>query len=491
MGTFAEVRCENNTVLSGEGFLSCTESGTWDFSMPACIIITTTQAPTTRATTTSTVKTTQATIKKPSTMTHATTPMTRITTAARSSTKRTTTTVRTTTKKPVRASTKIPPKTSTAQPKPPTTPKQVTTTPPATTESPFLLRETGTDPDETFWRNWRNLLYLGCESVTSDRSPFCDQVTNQIEYSNLTSFELPESSEYQHMDTKLLRHLTDARKALQSPAIRSSLDIEHILQLILYGERYSDPSSKISKTMENSIRIVICLYVDTILLDKNFKPDVTMSSSEDITQKLKSSLWQVASFAHKNLQTQQATEFNRATTVASSNANPTRSHRATGNAVKNIEFANMETHTIRRVVETTAPSKVVTQMGIIAVNEDLPVIETTTVTPAAKPNTCELRTLARQPENSALVKIVSGDGTTIKDLANITKVSIGSALTFNCRDGYEMIGAAKATTAKCKEDLNWSSLSFECKGIVKFTGGGTLKLELIFLNRFVANSGHL
>lgn len=500
MGTFVEVRCKNGTVLSGEGFLSCTESGTWDFPMPKCSAIpTTTAAPTTTTakatlattatTARTTITTTRTTTKKPTTKTRATTRrpvMTRTTTkkptttraitkiptttttlattaksttTARTTNKPMTTRTRTTIRPTTRPTTKKPVKTTTtARPKTSTTPKPVATTVSASTEASILLREIGTDPDETFWQNWKNLLYFGCENSTSNRSPFCDQVENPNEYSDLRSFDMPETAEYRHMDTKLLRHLTDARKALQSPLIRSDVNIGNLLPVILYGDQYPDPPTKMPKTMENSIRIVLCVYIDTILLDKNFKPDMTMHSNDDITQKLKSSLWQVASFAHQNYRMQQAAK--EATTVLSSD----------------IDFFNMDLHTMRRLVETTSPAvdtettteyhgttTIVSGSNIPEENIDSPPMKTTLI--ALVPKSCDLKTLIDRPENSLLIKMVSRDGTMSTDFTNnITAVSIGSKLFFDCLEGYEMIGASKVTAAECKEDLSWTNLLFECKG---------------------------
>lgn len=503
MGTFVEVRCENSTALSGEGFLSCTESGSWDFSMPDCVEITTTPAPTTsttkptRAPTPSPTKPTRAPTKKTNTTTRVTSK--KLYTTSRATTKKPTTrpripikkpTLRTTTKKPVKTTTSKHPETSTVRSKTLATPKAVTTYISITTEPPLLLQETGIDPDETFWQNWKSLLYIGCENMNSNRSPFCDQIENSDDYSNLTSFELPETTEYQHMDTKLLRHLTEARKALESTAIRSTLNVDNLLQLILYGDRYSDPPSKLSKTMENSIRIVLCLYIDIILLDKNFKPDVMMLDSGDITHKLKNSLWQVASFAHQNYRAQRKTDTVPATTVAPSNS--PRNHRSTANSVTDIEFTGMDSHTIRRVVVTTEENEttsgaaitevttakiesytqatIASQLDVLAENKDLPLIETTsvvaikTLAPTPKQSTCELHSLANPPENSALFEMVSRDGTTAADVAAVTTVSVGSKLFFQCREGFEMIGAAESAATECKEDLTWSNLTFECKG---------------------------
>lgn len=495
MGTFVEVRCENNTLLSGESLLSCTESGTWDFSIPKCVQVTTTQAPTTTTVKSTTVKSTtvKSTTVKPTTVKSTTVKSTTLKTTAktksttkkptirtttrrptiRTTTKRPTTrtttkrpTIRTTTKKPIKTTTQAAPKKTTVPPlKTSPTPKQEPTTTSTTTEMPFLLRETGTNPDAEFWRNWKSLLYRGCENATGIHSPFCDQIENVSKYSDLSTFVLPETAEYQHMDTKLFQHLTNARKALQTPAIRANLNIENLLQLILYGDRYLEPPSNISQTMENSIRIVLCLYIDTILLDKNFKPDLTMRSSDDITQKLRSSLWQVASFAYQNHQTQQVTESIQVTTSASST--PFRNHRSTEVAVKVVEFANMESHTMKRVndpaegyqkTSTVASVELTTAKKI----ERPTATESEELVRTLEPKSCEIQTLPGPPENSSLVEIVSKQLTITDGLTNVTRVSIGSKLVFNCREGFETIGAV--TTAVCQDDLTWSNLSFHCRG---------------------------
>lgn len=494
MGTFVEVRCQNNTVLSGESFLSCTESGTWDFSIPTCVQVTTTQAPTTTTVKSTTVKSTtvksttmksttlkttlktrtmtkrptiRTTTRKPTIRTTTRKPTIRTTT--RKPTIRTTTkkpTVRTTTKKPIKTTTQAALKKTTAPPlKTLPTPKQVSSTTSTTTAMPFVLRETGTDPDAAFWQNWKNLLYRGCGNTHGNHSLFCDQIENAAEYSDLSEFALPETAEYQHMDTKLFLHLTNARRALQTPAIRANLNIENVLQLILYGDEYLEPPSNISKTMENSIRIVLCLYIDTILLDTNFKPDLTMRSSEDITQKLRNSLWQVASFAYQNYQTHQVTESIQVTTFDSSNS--LRNHRSTEVAVKVVEFSNMESHTMKRVNDPDYEKTSTVPSVTITTTKKMERQTTTTDNPEAvartlEPKTCEIQTLPDPPENSSLTGIVSKQLTTTDGLTNVTRVSIGSKLIFNCREGFDTIG--DVTTAECQGDLTWSNLSFHCRG---------------------------
>lgn len=229
--------------------------------------------------------------------------------------------------------------------------------------------------------------------------------------------------------------------------------------------------------MESAIRIVLCLYIDTILLDSNFKPDAARTNSDDVTLNLKNSLWQVASFAHQNYRKQ---------------------HAAGPSEAKQIDFSSMESRMERRVATTTAEATtvrasenhvtttVVSKSDISEENRD-PSIEMTTIGPAPMPRRCKLKSLAKPPPNSILVRIDSGDN----DLANITTVDIGSKLHYGCREGYEMLGAVKLTTAECKKDLTWSKLAFECKGD---------KLEIPVLSLFLIffsiknsrmNSGHL
>lgn len=441
MGTFAELRCDNNTVLSGEGFLTCTESGTWDFSMPKCVGIMTTQAPTP-----STEKTTGAIVA----ITTTAISSTRTTKSKARTTKKPTMRTTTTTKKPVKSTTitKMTTKSTTTAKTSTTTTTTLRNVMTAMTEPPVLLREKNTEPDQTFWQNWKNLLYLGCDSTNSNRSPFCNQVKNPNEYENLIFFEIPETAEYQHMDTKLLRYLTNA---LQSEAIRSSLNIGNLLHLVLYGDRNPDPPVKMTKTMEKSIRIVLCLYIDTIILDKNIKPDAKISDSDDVTQKLKNSLWQVVSFAYRNYKKQQTETIQATMEVPTSISS--RNHQSTTIPIKDIEFANMETYTIRRDERLETASVAF-------------ITATTTPTPALaqtpNPKTCELQTLTAPP-NSSLIKIVSCNGTTTSnDFTNITRASIDCKLYFQCDEGYEMIGSVNV--AECKENSTWSNLLFQCKG---------------------------
>lgn len=102
MGTFAEVQCMNETVVKGEGFLSCIDSGIWDFPVPECVPIqiksTTTEAiPVLKTTTTTTTTSTAAPTTTKATTSTSTSTTTRATTI-RTTTSSTTTA---TTKKPV------------------------------------------------------------------------------------------------------------------------------------------------------------------------------------------------------------------------------------------------------------------------------------------------------------------------------------------------------------------------------------------------------
>lgn len=155
--------------------------------------------------------------------------------------------------------------------------------------------------------------------------------------------------------------------------------------------------------MTDSIRIVLCLYIDTIQLDENFKPNVRMRPDDDITQKLKNSLWQIASFAYQNYRKQQI------------------------------------------AVETTTaiPMKVTASVPI-----------------------CDLKKLTDLPAGATLIQMVSDNGNEVVDFANITLVTVGTVLHFNCSEGYQLIGGgdSQMTTTQCRDDTKWSRLSFECKG---------------------------
>lgn len=78
MGTFVELQCTSGTVVKGEGFLSCIDSGIWDFPVPECVPIqmnstttepnpvhTTTTAAAAASTSTSATTTAATTTKKP------------------------------------------------------------------------------------------------------------------------------------------------------------------------------------------------------------------------------------------------------------------------------------------------------------------------------------------------------------------------------------------------------------------------------------------
>lgn len=172
-----------------------------------------------------------------------------------------------------------------------TMPSTTTTTkpPPKPFEVNFL-------PDKQFWNNLKQLYYYGCNNPKVE-PVLCQTLNNSVQYSDLTQFELPETNDFKHMDQNLLVHLIQAEQTLNlRPDI--DLNIENLFPFILYGIDKLSDDKQMPSTMENGYRFVLCLYIDTILLDKNLNLSFVQNpptDDENVTQKLKYFLVRIAS----------------------------------------------------------------------------------------------------------------------------------------------------------------------------------------------------
>ena len=143
-----------------------------------------------------------------------------------------------------------------------------------------------------FWRDWKQYLFYSCSTEDPEGKPkFCSRFTSTFN-SDLTTFELPETKEYEGMGSKLLKLLNN----LQISKEFDSLTVENFITNLL-GKSITD------KTLQDSFRFVICLYIDLIILDEELYDE---ESSEDvekignINENIKSSLKKVALPIYKN-----------------------------------------------------------------------------------------------------------------------------------------------------------------------------------------------
>lgn len=260
MGTFIEIQCINDKMLLGENFLSCTESGTWDYPAPQCVAEDDYQQ--------------QINVET------------------------------TTIKREWKAM--------------PSRPSITSTTPTSKIVQPSPNKTAVNDaPDKDYWLNLRRFFYYGC-SISGDqqskKSEFCNQLTGTSNnFTDLTDFESPDSDDFKNMDLRLVTYLKKAAGLLANSTNAEKLNFENLFNLIIYGNlSQSDGSALLtahqSSSVENSFRLVLCFYIDTILLDSDLHISTATDGSkklENITQSIKAYLLEIVSVAYRNFKSLQ------------------------------------------------------------------------------------------------------------------------------------------------------------------------------------------
>lgn len=134
-----------------------------------------------------------------------------------------------------------------------------------------------------FWRDLKEFLFYSCEPKKLLGSPkLCNSSTPDFT-SDLSLFELPETPEYERMDSKLLKILSD----LLTSKDFDSLSVENFMTNL-----------EIADSMRESYRFVICLYIDLILMDDDLNdPTAEMNN---INENIKITLRKIAQPIYQN-----------------------------------------------------------------------------------------------------------------------------------------------------------------------------------------------
>lgn len=468
MGTFVEVHCTNGTIVKGEGFLSCIDSGTWDFPVPECIDIpkqTATMQPFSTMLMTSR-RTTAASTSKPPAATHR---LTKAPTTKKAATKAKPTTKMT---PKVMSKTTLIPKTTIAN-----TTKSTTTIPKAiatvklqydtvsTTsistgknvqhQKPFEVHML---PDKQFWIDLKQLYYYGCNNLKV-KPTLCRLLKNASHYTDLTQFELPETNDFKDMDQHLLTHLMHAEQLLSDRSVDTNLTVEHLFSFILYGNNVST-AQRMPLTTENAYRFVLCLYIDTILVDKNLKLSFVQmppSDEENITQQLKYLLVRVTSKAFENYSVASLIGSTEEPTTDQTNAG---AGILTGqpNNGNRIRSSNEQTST----ESEERPQKIMSTKKLN--NFDL-IVESESID-----DSCQLEALPETPSNSFISEIKT-DSEIIFNMPDrlylIGPVSIRTRAYFGCNEGFKPRSNI-VHFFECNETLKWFGHPIECERMCFF-----------------------
>lgn len=128
-----------------------------------------------------------------------------------------------------------------------------------------------------FLRDFKAFLFYSCDTQNPEKSKLCTHYSSDFE-SDLSSFELPETSEFEGMDAKLSKLL----KNLLDTAQLNSINVGNFMPILLINSQSNSTS-----LMRDSYRFVICLYIDLILIDENSVNSETDNINENIKSMIK------------------------------------------------------------------------------------------------------------------------------------------------------------------------------------------------------------
>lgn len=142
-----------------------------------------------------------------------------------------------------------------------------------------------------FWMEFKDYLFNACQSKSSNQTMFCRRFSSNFG-TDLSSFELPETSEYEGMDSKLFNLLKNLLNSSELNSTTVGNFFEHLL-------RNHQSTSKLTR---DSFRFVVCLYIDLIMLDEEFEEtnDNISDESGNINDNIKKMLRKAVKPIYRN-----------------------------------------------------------------------------------------------------------------------------------------------------------------------------------------------
>lgn len=126
-----------------------------------------------------------------------------------------------------------------------------------------------------FLKEFKAFLFYSCETENSDKSKLCNFYKTGFD-SDLSSFELPETPEFEGMDAKLLHLLMQ----LSDSSRLNLTNAENFLENLLDTTQ--------DKTLTRDVyRFVSCLYLDLILIEDTYDKVNTDNINDNIKSILK------------------------------------------------------------------------------------------------------------------------------------------------------------------------------------------------------------
>lgn len=308
------------------------------------------------------------------------------------------------------------------------------------------------------------------------RPILCHTLNNSSQYTDLTQFELPETNEFKHMDQNLLIHLKQAEQTLNiRPGI--DLNIEKLFPFILNGLDKSNDDKKMPLIMANGYRFVLCLYIDTILLDRNLNLtfiQIPPTDDENVTQKLKYYLIRIASKVSITypLAVQQIDGVDFVETFDKPPTNPANSM---GSNVNDDFSDTYKTMTSEQNIYNPITSM---ELQSTSVENDEPMLNHTKSITFKKPNldsiaenepvdeSCHLESLPETSPNS-YIKEIKIDNDMIFNMPDrlylIGPVSMRTRAYLACSEGFKPI-TNSIHFYECNESLKWIGQPIQCEG---------------------------
>lgn len=357
-----------------------------------------------------------------------------------------------------------------------TTPKIISSTMPSRINKPKAKHfKVNILPDRRFWSDLKQLYYYGCNK--EEVKPFlCTMLKNPINYTDLTFFELPDTNDFKHMDQRLLTHLVEAEDILNlHPDFK--LNIENLFPFILYGK--NNGLEQMPSIAENAYRFVLCLYIDTILFDKNlnitFIQGPHPNDDENITQKLKYFIVRIA-----------ATVFDEYANIRQNDISNSSSSEVSIEMINSsIQSDLRETQTSNNLnvfnvsskpPEQTTKTFIMLESGeqfidqIHSTNANIKQLNNLELISETEPidESCQLEALPDTPLHSYISEIKIDNETIFKKpdrLYLIGPVAIRTRAYVECKEGFKS-KLNHLYYFECDEHLKWNGNRIECEGNV-------------------------
>lgn len=432
MGTIAEIQCQNDTVLEGESFLTCSENTQWDYPMPKCVrelTRTTNNIPGEDSTAND-----DHSIDMRSTETVDKFLIDNVKQLSLES-------------ESLIASTYNYENDNESE--------EFLLELQTTTESTKLDTTSDNEakkltfPDQHFWKNLRRFLYHGCSSYTAQnkRSELCSLIPlNESKFSDLSNFESSDSGEYRSMDTKLLMHLKNAWKL--SSNYEKSITFENLFEFILYGQE--ENLNQIPSSEEKLLRLILSFYIDAIMFDRNSANALIETEEEygdafeNITSQIKIFIVRLAAIAFRNMPEIPTTT----TTIAETIDEIT----STDDIISEESIS---------VSQTSSDFNELSTSNYFTMTSDHPSMDNKSKN--SHPDNCDLLLLPKLPSNSIIKNVSSTDTSIVVDVEKIrhqsTAVPVNTMVFYSCGKGYHLSGTGYS---QCLPNGTWIETNFEC-----------------------------